>query len=133
PFAALPLPVALTLDNARIQNIVVQFDETRIPVESVAFTATLADRELGISSLAISTTAPLGQDSPLRSASIEGDLALTLNPLLPLESELHWQIAGDLAEGIDSASGMLTLNGDLQSLQINHQLQTPVLLQTAGN
>ena len=118
-----PLPVVIDLEAVTIRSLVVQQLQQQLTVGELSLAAHLQEQSLELTSIDLSSDL-------IRFA---GDLTLVLNDMLPIDAEVQWQFDGELYPGSGPASGMLTLAGNLASLQIQHQLQQPLALGSEGN
>lgn len=129
----LPLPVAITIHSATLRNATIDIDGTVQQVAALQLTANLQQQELVLSGIVL--------DSDL--VGVQGELDATLASPYPLHANLQWRWQQLLSSGAASAQtqaptltgaqGALQLTGDLNNLIINHQLQTPLLMNSDGN
>lgn len=117
-----PLPVQIDLERARVQDARYRQGELELVLNSLTFTAQLAGLDLSVSDLALA--------SPL--AAIEGDLALALRDMLPLQATLDWHYPQPVFPESGPSAGSLSVSGDLATLTLAHRLTRPVLLVSDG-
>lgn len=118
----LPLPVAIRLSNARLDGATVNYNENSYTLNSLGFTASLQGRALTLQQLAFNAE-PLG---------MRADLQIDLQTPYPFESDIRWRYNEILLEGTQPARGQLTAAGNLDRLQITHQLHGLAELETTG-
>jgi len=129
PFAdILPLPVSLQLNNVSLNDAQVNFADTLYWINSLRLDAYLEDDQLQVEELELSAFELA--DGLL---DINANLDLELSRLPPLKGEIEWHYAGPLYEEINTAGGRLTLTGDINSINIDHLLESPAQLQSSGN
>lgn len=123
PFAGiLPLPLNISISRLALRNASFAVDETSYSIDSLTLAAQLNERHLSLSNLQFA--APPVQVS----GSIEADL----QEAMPLEIDLNWLYSGPLVDGIEEASGALRLEGDLNSVRLNHELLSPAQISSRG-
>ena len=129
PFASiLPLPVSLQLNKVSLNDARINYADTLYQIDSLGFNATLEDNLLQVEELELSSFELA--DGLL---DINVDLALELSRLFPLQGQIDWHYVGTLTEEINAANGRLSLNGDINSITIDHLLESPAQLQTTGS
>ncbi len=123
PFSAfLPLPIDLRFSRVLIEDLFIDIDETPLEVQSLSFNGSLVNKRLQINRLQLAS-------APLQvSAQADLDLVSTL----PLNSRISWTYTGPIAQDFEDASGDLQLSGNLNILQVNHQLHRPLELSSIG-
>ena len=119
----LPLPVIIRLNSARLDGANLNIDGTPVQINAIAFDGSFIGRRLRINQLLIDS-------EPI---DIQGDLALTLENPYPVEGSLSWQYAQAVLENTGPPSGRLTLGGDLDNLQLSHELNGPATVNSSGN
>ncbi|MBT8146681.1 MAG: hypothetical protein KJN90_07490, partial [Gammaproteobacteria bacterium] len=118
-----PLPVIVDLASVSVRRLVIQQPQQSFVVDALSLTALLQQQTLELSDIDVSA-----QDFQLA-----GDLALVLRDNLFIDAELQWQFSEDLYPDSGPASGLLTVAGDLVSLQLQHQLQRPFMVNSTGS
>jgi translocation and assembly module TamB len=118
-FEVLPLPIRI--NNLRFDDIVVDGSQ-RYAAQFLSASLELSQQNLQLDRLEFSAD----------TIQFEGSLSAVLVSRIPVATTLEWQYSGLIYEGIESASGRLSITGDLGSLNIQHQLHTPVQIQSAG-
>lgn len=116
----LPLPVSI--NNLRIDMVVINNAEQEFIAQSLSCSLTLREQNLELDQLTL-TADPV---------FIQGRITAKLTPGIPLVSTLDWSYADSLFDIYDSASGTLSIEGDLNTLNIQHQLLTPVPVRSNG-
>ncbi|MDO9520119.1 MAG: translocation/assembly module TamB domain-containing protein [Pseudohongiella sp.] len=119
----LPLPVVIRLSNARLDGASLNMDGTQIQLNALALDGSLLGRRLQINQLLFDSD----------QIDIQGDLTLQLDNPYPIDGNISWQYAQTLLEGTAAPSGQLHLSGDLDNLQIRHDLRGPAAVQSSGN
>ena len=112
------LPMAIDFDSIRITNTEVMLQGETHHIDSVELSAHTRNNRFIVESLSISA-------EPLKQASLKGEIAL-LAPY-PLDFSFNWE--GDLAE-IGLLKGEGALQGDLDTLTLDHSITAPVSLST---
>ncbi|MGH8466028.1 MAG: hypothetical protein ACRER5_17950, partial [Pseudomonas sp.] len=121
----LPLPLAINIRFAALRTATISINDSVQQLASLQFSARLQERELLLGNVML--------DSEL--IGVQGELEATLAPPYSLRSDLQWQWQQALPTALtmEQPQGALHLAGDLNSLIINHQLQTPLRLDSDGN
>ena len=123
PFAGIfPLPINISINRLALRNASITFDDTAYSIDSLTLAAQLDQRQLNLSNLQFA--APNVQVS----GSIEADL----QEAMPLNLDLNWLYSGQLIEGVEQANGSLRINGDLNRINVNHELITPAQITSTG-
>ncbi|MDT8429152.1 MAG: translocation/assembly module TamB domain-containing protein [Pseudomonadales bacterium] len=136
PFAGImPLPLAIQLNRVELSNIKLDIDDLALQLQSLNLAGTFTGETLDLTSLRTQLSLPESAGNlakRIQEIHLDAALKLNLTPTLPLQGTLAWQILGPLSDTIDSASGLLEFDGDLQTLELTHQLQQPMALHSAG-
>jgi translocation and assembly module TamB len=112
------LPMAIDLDSIKITNTEVTLQGDTHRIDSVELSAHTRKNQFIVESLSISA-------KPLKQAALKGEISL-LAPY-PLDISFNWE--GDLAEtGLLKGEG--SLQGDLDTLTLDHHITAPVSLST---
>lgn len=119
----LPLPVFLNLSNARLDGAVLNIDGNQIQLNALALDGSLQGRQFLINQISL--------DSDL--VQLQGNLGLQLQNPYPLAASINWQYADAVLENTPAPGGQLMLGGDLNNLQIEHQLTGPATVISNGN
>ncbi len=114
------LPIAIDLDSVRITNTEVKLQGETHHIDSVALSAHTLENRIVVESLSLSA-------EPIKQAALKGEISL-LAPY-PLDFSLNWE--GDLAE-TGRLKGEGSLQGDLDTLILEHHITAPVDLSTRG-
>lgn len=127
PLQFAPVPLAITLDQLRIDGLELQQDSRRYVFDQVTASARLAGTMLTLSGVQL-------QSGVLE---VAGEMGLSLADYLPLEADLQWQYRGDrllaLSEQWNVAAGRLQVTGDLRSLRLTSELAQPLSLRSQGS
>ncbi|MBU2097588.1 MAG: translocation/assembly module TamB domain-containing protein, partial [Gammaproteobacteria bacterium] len=121
--AMLPLPVIVRLSSARLDGATVNFNGTQLLLNALVFDGSLQGRRLQINQLLLDSDA----------IDIEGDMALQLSNPYPVSGNLRWQLAQALLENTNAPGGELELGGDLDNIQLSHELHGPATVHSSGN
>lgn len=121
--AILPLPVIVRLSSARLDGATLNINGTQIQLNALAFDGSLQGRQLQINQLLF--------DSEL--IDVQGELTLQLENSYPVDGNISWQYARSLLENTEAPSGVLELGGDLDNLQLSHDLSGPAIVHSTGN
>lgn len=119
----LPLPVSLRINNARIDGAVLRSDSQEYSLLSVVVDGSLRGQTIIINEFLLDTG--LG--------TLEAGAEITLQSPYPLTAEIDWQYARPLLENTTAPSGQLRITGDLDLVNINHQLTGPGELLSTGS
>ncbi len=123
PFAAfLPLPIDLRFSRVTIEDVSVNLDDAQFTAQSLSFNGSLVNKRLQINRLQLA----------LEPFQITAQAELDLIATLPLTSRISWTYTGPIAQDFEDASGDLQLNGNLNTLRVNHQLNRPLELNSIG-
>lgn len=121
--SVLPLPVDIRLNNARIDGAVLRVGGQEFSLLSLGVDGSLQGQTLLIDELLLDT----GQ------VSLDAGIELTLQTPYPISADIHWQTARPLLENTVAPSGQLQLTGDLDQLNVNHQLSGPASIHSTGS
>lgn len=121
-FSFTPLPVAVTIENFELRDLELQVAGQSSVVRRLSAWVELDAAELNVTELQFEAA----------DAELNGLVALSLAPGLPITSELNWRYAGSLPLNYESASGQLVLGGSLDSLTVSHRLKEPFNLISNG-
>lgn len=121
--AVLPLPVIVRLNSVRLDGANIQFNGTQLQLNALAFDGSLQGRRLQLDQVLF--------DSDV--IDIEGDVALQLENPYPVNGNIRWQYAQPLLENTDAPGGSLELAGDLNNLQLSHELYGPATVHSSGS
>lgn len=121
--ALLPLPIALDLRSFTLEESTLRLDGSPLQIERIAFAARLDGNALSVTDLDLQAT-------PLQ---LGGSLNADLEGAITLRSALDWHSTMPLIEGLPAPAGSLSLNGDINTLLISHQLHAPLRIDTQGS
>ena len=121
-FLSTPLPMGVAISGLYVERIEFVQDEV-YTFRSISFTAELNEQELNLTSLEVA----------FEEAELGGDFSLGLTANFPVSAQLDWRYNTRIAERDEELSGRLGLAGDLSTLQIEHQLQSPQQIQSSGS
>lgn len=119
----LPLPVTVRLSSARLDGATLNIDGTQLQLNALAFDGSLQGRHLQINQL-------LFDSEPI---DVEGDLSVQLQNPYAVAGNIRWQYAQPLLENTAAPGGLLELGGDLDNLQLSHELHGPASVHSSGN
>lgn len=123
PFAGLvPLPLDIRFPRVAIEDATLQFDDTSLDVQSLVLAGSLVNKHLQIRQLQVVST-PIQVD-------LQAEFDLIAN--LPLDGRLSWAYTGPITQDFEDASGDLHFSGNLNTLRINHQLNSPLEMTSDG-
>ncbi|HDZ08159.1 translocation/assembly module TamB domain-containing protein [Pseudohongiella sp.] len=108
----LPLPISVRLSNARLDGATINYDDLNYTISSLGLNMSLQGRALDIQDLTFDA-APV---------TLDAELELELQSPYALSGNANWQLDDSLLEGTEAPSGELTVDGDLDRLQIDHEL-----------
>jgi len=120
--AVLPLPINLRLSNTRLDGATLTVDGQQFQLNALSLDATLIGRRLQVNQLVVDT-------DPV---DIAGNLELRLDNPYAVNSTLRWRYAESVLENTPAPSGELTLGGNLDLLQIEHEFRGPASVRTEG-
>jgi translocation and assembly module TamB len=119
----LPLPIAIRLSNARLDGATINLNDAAYQINSLGFTASLQGRNLELQQL-LFDAAPV---------AIRTDLQIHLQAPYALSADIRWRYDEVLLEGTETPRGRLQASGDLDQLQITHNLLGLTELETTGD
>src|SRR5690554_2931056 len=119
----LPLPLAIRLSNTRLDGATVHYDDMEFVLNALAFNASLQGHHVDLQLLTFDA-APL---------LVRGRVAVELNQPYPLSGELDWQLSEVLIEGTQPPNGHLQVTGDLDRVELSHQLAGLANLSSQGD
>ncbi len=108
----LPLPISVRLSNARLDGATINYDDFSYTISSLGLDISLQGRTLDIQDLSFDA-------EPL---TLNAGLELELQSPYPVTAEVDWQLDDSLLEGTQAPSGTLSLQGNLDRLQLEHEL-----------
>lgn len=120
--SVLPLPVIVRLSSARLDGATLRLDGQEFVLNALAFDANLTGRRLQINQLLLDT----------EPVNIQGAIELRLENPYPVSSTLRWQYAEPVLENTRAPAGTLTLGGNLDRLEITHDVTGPANVHTEG-
>ena len=118
-----PLPVVIDLGSITVKQLIIKQSQQQFVVDELSLSAQLQHRSLALSSINLVSDLTL----------IAGSLTLLLDNNLPTDAEIRWQYNEQIYPDSGPSSGMLTLAGDLATLELYHQLQQPFVLASEGS
>lgn len=118
-----PLPIDVTLSRLRIERLVLAQQGEATLVRSISLGAELDDAGLAISSLKLDA----------QGAEVSGDVSIGFTDRLNLNGLLEWRYSLANGNSPEELAGRLQLTGDLVSLGIDHQLESPQRVRSVGN
>lgn len=118
----LPLPLMLRLSNARLDGATLRLDAQQFQLNALTLDASLVGRRLQINQLRVDT-------DPV---DVEGGVELRLESPYAISSTLRWQYAEPVLDNTAAPAGTLTLGGDLDRLQIEHEFRGPAQVHSEG-
>lgn len=116
---SIELPIALDIRQSAIQGFSFRQGEIQQQLDSISFSGSLSGQKFAVQQLSLSQ----GQNNLQLSGELETDLPYQTDLLV----NWQWQY-----EEI-ALAGAARLTGDLSQLQIEHSLQSPLLLQSSGS
>lgn len=108
----LPLPISIRLSNARLDGATISYDDFSYTVSSLGLDISLQGRTVDIQDLSFDA-------EPL---TLNADFELELQAPYPVTASASWQLDDSLLEGTQAPNGALSLSGNLDRLQIEHDL-----------
>jgi translocation and assembly module TamB len=121
--AFLPLPVSVHLNNARIDGAVLRTNGQAYSLLSLMVDASLQGETIIMNEFLVDTGL----------VSLKAGAELTLQSPYPLSADIDWQYARPLLENTAAPSGQLRITGDLDLINIDHQLSGPAELHSTGS
>lgn len=118
----LPLPISVRLSNARLDGATINYDAISYTISSLGLNVSLQGRTLAIQDLSFDA-------EPL---SLNAELELELQSPYALSGNANWRLDDSLLEGTEAPSGDLVVRGDLDRLQIEHELSGLTDLTSSG-
>lgn len=118
----LPLPIGVNLQEFMLRDATIDFDGQKQQIQLLRFSASLHDTQLRLNNLRFEAT-------PIQ---VNGTAQIELIPAYPLQLDLNWRYSDTIVEGIDGANGRLIVGGDLNTLTVNHDLLSPLILDSQG-
>jgi len=117
-----PLPIGLTINNITTDRIEINQGDEVFQLEQLAMSIELEGEKLQLIDLQVTAS----------NMTAEGDIELSLTENLPLQANLSWHYEEAIFDLYDDLQGELELSGDLQSIQIAHQLTSPYSILSTG-
>lgn len=117
------LPIPLEIADITISDIQLTQESTDSIIDELRLAVRLSGRDLDIHELLVSAF----------DMQLQGDLQLTMTESMPLAGSLSWRFFGETPLPYTDYAGELTLRGDLQALQIEHQLRLPQSITSSGS
>lgn len=108
----LPLPISVRLSNARLDGASINYDDASYTISSLGLNVSLQGRTLSIQDLSFDA----------EPVALNAELELELQSPYDVNGTADWQLDDSLLEGTEAPSGNLSLRGDLDRLQIAHEL-----------
>jgi translocation and assembly module TamB len=118
----LPLPISVRLSNARLDGATINYDDFSYTISSLGLDISLQGRTLAIQDLAFDA----------EPVTLDAGLELELRSPYPLTADASWQLDDSLLEGTQAPSGRLSLRGNLDRLQLEHDLSGLTDVTTSG-
>lgn len=112
-------PLAVTVEQATVEGIVLLLGEQEIELDRVTLSMQTADERLQIQALRV--------EAPTFEVALEGSVLPQGD--YPIDVSFHWSATPQ--EDLP-LQGRGRLNGDLQTLQVTHQLSRPFQIETEG-
>lgn len=120
--AVLPLPINIRLSNARLDGATVHMDGQEFLLNVLTLDAALTGRRLQINQIMVDT-------DPV---DVQGSAELHLVQPYAITSTLHWHYVDSVLENTSPPAGTLSIGGDLDLLQIEHEFRGPAAVYTQG-
>lgn len=108
----LPLPILVRLSNARLDGATINYDDFSDTISSLGLDISLQGRTLNIQDLSFDA-------EPL---TLTAELELELQSPYAVTADARWQLDESLLEGTQAPGGNLSLQGNLDRLQVEHEL-----------
>ncbi|MBC54722.1 MAG: hypothetical protein CMQ34_12900 [Gammaproteobacteria bacterium] len=109
----LPLPISVRLSNARLDGATINYDDASYTISSLGLDMSLQGRTLAIQDLSFDA-------EPL---TLSAGLTLELQSPYGVTADASWQLDDSLLEGTQAPGGTLSLQGNLDRLQMEHDLR----------
>jgi translocation and assembly module TamB len=119
----LPLPVSLRSNNARIDGAVLRTGNQQYSLLSLMVDGSLQGQTININEFLLDTGL----------VTLRAGAELTLQSPYALSADIDWQYARPLLENTATPSGQLRITGNLDQINITHQLSGPADLQSTGS
>ena len=119
----LPLPLSLRLSNTRLDGATIHYDDAEFVLNAFAFNASLQGHQFDLQLLTFDA----------EPVTLQGAVQVELIQPYPLSVELDWQLNNVLVEGTLPPSGQLQAAGNLDQIQLSHQLAGLANLRSEGD
>ncbi|WP_339859912.1 translocation/assembly module TamB domain-containing protein [Pseudohongiella acticola] len=108
----LPLPISVRLSNARLDGATINYDDFSYTISSLGLNVSLQGHTLNIQQLSLDA----------EPVTLTAELEVELQSPYALNGTVDWQLDNSLLEGTAAPNGHLSVDGDLDRLQIEHEL-----------
>lgn len=117
-----PSPVRIIFENLQINLIKISRGGGEQSIQNISLTAELNAEQLLLSDIALTAEGVV----------LSGELEFGFMEFQPIQAALYWDYSANISNQITELAGQLELQGDLRSIKIEHQLFSPVTIQTRG-
>ncbi len=118
-----PLPVGISVGSISADAISIDQNGQLYLLQHAAMSLQLEDQTLLLSDLQLDNS----------NAALHGNIQIELAEYLPLEAVLSWRYSGLLLDYFDNSRGEIKLQGNLQQMQLEHQLTSPYSIHSVGS
>ncbi|MFT4813285.1 MAG: translocation and assembly module TamB [Paracoccaceae bacterium] len=117
-----PFQLGAAIESLQINKIEVNSGGEKQTIHNIKLTAELSDQQLNLSKLALNT----------EEVTLSGSIILGFADYQPLQATLFWDYDTAINNQTQELAGQLELRGDLRSMQVEHQLLSPFIVQSSG-
>jgi translocation and assembly module TamB len=117
-----PFQLGATIESLRISQIEVNSGGEKQTIQNIKLAGELSAEQLNLSNLSLNT----------QEVTLSGNIILGFADYQPLQATLFWNYDTVINNQTEELAGQLELRGDLRSMQVEHQLFSPVVVQSSG-
>jgi translocation and assembly module TamB len=117
-----PIPLKATIERLQINQLEINASNLNQTIRNIKLTAELNNQQLNLSNMAFDS----------EELSLTGNIRLGFGDYQPLQSVFFWSYHTVINDQAEEISGQLELQGDLRSIQVEHQLFAPFIVQSSG-
>jgi translocation and assembly module TamB len=117
-----PFQLGAAIESLRINKIEVNSGGDKQTIQNIKLTGELNTEQLNLSNLSLNT----------QEVTLSGSIILGFADYQPLQATLFWNYDTVINNQTEELVGQLELRGDLRSMQVEHQLFSPFIVQSSG-
>lgn len=117
-----PLPLGAVIESLQIDQLEISSNGNKQTIQDIQLTAELTEQQLSLKELALNSN----------DVTLTGNVALGFADFQPIQAILFWSHNTAINNQPEELAGQLDLQGDLRSVQIEHQLFSPFTIQSSG-